>query len=163
MSQILCLVILHWQKERSYGSRHVRLRKQQNIQLKMHLGFVKPDIGKKTSLQIGSAKAGYLPWVPSFHHVTDSRPFQLSSFMYCSLPGSSVHGIFQAKILEWLPFPAPGDLPYPGIEPSSLASPALADRLFKTSTTWEAPNCHETGSWMSLIDHLQLFWSLTWL
>ena len=23
--------------------------------------------------------------------------------MYCSLPGSSVHGIFQARILEWVP------------------------------------------------------------
>ena len=31
----------------------------------------------------------------------------------CSLPGSSVRGICQARILE-LPFPAPGDLPDPG-------------------------------------------------
>ena len=41
----------------------------------------------------------------------------------CSTPGSSVHGISQARILEWLPFPSPGDLPDPGIEPRS---PALA-------------------------------------
>ena len=35
----------------------------------------------------------------------------------CSLPGSSVHGIFQARILEsGLLFPSPGDLPHPGIE-----------------------------------------------
>ena len=27
-------------------------------------------------------------------------------------------------ILEWVPFPTPGDLPNPGIEPMSLASPA---------------------------------------
>ena len=27
--------------------------------------------------------------------------------MDCSPPGSSVHGIFQARILEWLPFPTP--------------------------------------------------------
>ena len=27
--------------------------------------------------------------------------------MDCSLPGSSVHGISQARILEWLPFPSP--------------------------------------------------------
>ena len=33
---------------------------------------------------------------------------------YCPL-GSSVHGILQARILEWLPFPSPGDLPNPGI------------------------------------------------
>ena len=28
-----------------------------------------------------------------------------------SLTGSSVHGIFQVGILEWLPFPSSGDLP----------------------------------------------------
>ena len=36
-----------------------------------------------------------------------------------------------------LPFPFPGDLPNPGIEPESLMSPELADGLFTTSTTWE--------------------------
>ena len=33
-----------------------------------------------------------------------------------------------------LPFPSPGDLPDPGIEPTSLTSPAFAGRFFKTST-----------------------------
>ena len=36
-----------------------------------------------------------------------------------SLPGSSVHGILQAGILEWVAIPSPGDLPNPGIEPRS--------------------------------------------
>ena len=36
-----------------------------------------------------------------------------------------------------LPFPAPGDVPDPGIEPASLMSPALAVRFFTTSATWE--------------------------
>ena len=31
-----------------------------------------------------------------------------------------------------LPLPAPGDLPDPGIEPTSLVSPALAGRFFTT-------------------------------
>ena len=45
----------------------------------------------------------------------------------CSPPGSSVHGILQARILNELPFPPPGDLPNPGIE---SGSPALqADSL----------------------------------
>ena len=35
-----------------------------------------------------------------------------------------------------LPFPSPGDLPDPGIQPSSLMSPALAGRFFTTSATW---------------------------
>ena len=39
--------------------------------------------------------------------------------MDCSLPGSSVHGIFQARILEWVAISSPGDLPDPGIEPRS--------------------------------------------
>ena len=37
-----------------------------------------------------------------------------------SPPDSSVHGIFQARILSGLSFPFPGDLPDPGIKPSSL-------------------------------------------
>ena len=52
--------------------------------------------------------------------------------MACSSAGSSVHGIFQARILEWLPFPTPGDLLDPGIKPASLASPALVGRFFTT-------------------------------
>ena len=37
-----------------------------------------------------------------------------------------------------LPFPSPGDLPHPGIKPTSLKSLALAGRFFTTSTTCEA-------------------------
>ena len=55
-----------------------------------------------------------------------------------SLQGSSIHGIFQGRILEWVAISHPGDLPDPGIEPGSLASPALAGRFLTTSTTWEA-------------------------
>ena len=39
----------------------------------------------------------------------------------CSTPGSSVHGILQARIWSGLPFPSPGDLPNPGIKPRSPA------------------------------------------
>ena len=40
--------------------------------------------------------------------------------MDCSPPGSSVHGIFQARIpCSDLPFPSPGNLPDPRIEPGS--------------------------------------------
>ena len=37
------------------------------------------------------------------------------------------------------PFPSPGDLPDPGMEPMSLASPALAGGFLTTSATREAP------------------------
>ena len=38
----------------------------------------------------------------------------------CSPPGSSVHRIFQARIVEWVAHSTPGDLPHPGVEPESL-------------------------------------------
>ena len=61
--------------------------------------------------------------------------------MDCSLPGSSVHGIFQARILEWLPFSTPGDLPDSGIEAVSPVSSALAGRFFTTAPP-EKPKLH---------------------
>ena len=47
-----------------------------------------------------------------------------------SPPGSSVHGTVQARILGGLPSPSPGDLPDPGIKPTSLVSPVLAGGFF---------------------------------
>ena len=49
--------------------------------------------------------------------------------MDCNPPGSSLHGILQARILEWqaripgksTPLPSPAELPDPGIESESLA------------------------------------------
>ena len=48
--------------------------------------------------------------------------------IYCSPPGSSVHGILQARLLEGLPFLPAGDFPDPGIqsESPSLAGDSLA-------------------------------------
>ena len=39
----------------------------------------------------------------------------------CSLPGSSIRGILQARILEWVAISFSRDLPDPGIEPGSPA------------------------------------------
>ena len=50
--------------------------------------------------------------------------------MDCSLPGSSVHGILQARIQDSLPFSPPGDLPNPGIKPVSPRYPALTGGFF---------------------------------
>ena len=41
--------------------------------------------------------------------------------MDCSPPDSSVHRIFQARILEWVAIAPPANLPNPGIKPMSLA------------------------------------------
>ena len=40
-------------------------------------------------------------------------------------------------MLEWVAVPSPGDLPDPGIKPTSLMAPALAGGFFTTSTTRE--------------------------
>ena len=37
----------------------------------------------------------------------------------CDPMDYTVHGILQVRILEWVAFPSPGDLPNPGIEPRS--------------------------------------------
>ena len=71
----------------------------------------------------------------------------------CSPPGSSVQGIFQARILE-LPFPVPGDLPKAGIEPASLGIfqpkdqihiscvPCIGRQILYHCATWEALERH---------------------
>ena len=54
----------------------------------------------------------------------------------CKAPLSM--GFSKQEYQTGLPCPPPGDLPDPGIEPSSLMSPELAGGFFTTSTTWEA-------------------------
>ena len=44
-----------------------------------------------------------------------------------------------------LPWPPSGDLPNPGMEPSSLISSAQANRFFTTRATWEAHQSHCHG------------------
>jgi len=53
----------------------------------------------------------------------------------CSLSGSSVHGILQARILEWIAVLSSRKLPDPGIKSEPFMSPALAGRFFTTSAT----------------------------
>ena len=60
-----------------------------------------------------------LSWVWLFCHPMD-----------CSLPGSSVHGIFQARILEWVAIPFSRGCSRPGIEPGF---PAFRQILYHLS------------------------------
>ena len=57
--------------------------------------------------------------------------------MDCSPPGSSVHGILQARILTWVVMPSSRGSSHPGTEPTSLKPPPLAGGFFTISTTWE--------------------------
>ena len=66
----------------------------------------------------------------------------------CSLPGSFVHGIFQARIMEWATFPSPRHFPTQGSNPH-LLSPGLAGRFFIT----EPPG----KPWIALDRRLRVF------
>ena len=48
-------------------------------------------------------------------------------------------GFSRQEYWSGLPCLPPGDLPDPGIKPTSLKSPALAGEFSTTCATWEAP------------------------
>ena len=47
-------------------------------------------------------------------------------------------GFSRQEYWSELPFPTPGDIPNPRIEPVSLMAPALAGGFVTTSASWEA-------------------------
>ena len=61
----------------------------------------------------------------------------------CSLPDSSVHGIFQQEYWSGLPFPSPGELLDPRIK---LMSPALAGRFFTTEPPGKPQRTYSAGN-----------------
>ena len=85
-------------------------------------------------------KLNFLPFLHRTDAVAESPQSSLNLYnpMDCRLPGSSVHGILQARILEWGIMPFSRDLPDSGIEPTSLTSPALTGGIFITNNTWKA-------------------------
>ena len=79
---------------------------------------------------------------PSPGHLPDPEIESMShilavGFFNAEPPGKPVHGILQARILEWVVISFSRDLPNLGTEHVSLMSPALAGRFFTTSTTLE--------------------------
>ena len=87
-----------------------------------------------------------------------SRP-TLCDFMDYSLPGSSIHGILQARILEWLPHPPPVNLPDQGIE---LKSPALHVDSFPLSHQGSPKTKHTFTIFVVVqsLSHIQLIATL---
>ena len=66
-------------------------------------------------------------------HIYGAKSLQLCLTLFdprdYSPPGSSVHGTFQPRILEWA-FPSPGDLPDPEIKSAALVSPVSRQLLY---------------------------------
>ena len=79
--------------------------------------------------------------------------------MDCSPAGSSVHGIFQARVLEWIAIPFSRGAPDPGLKPASLTPPALVDGIFTTSATWEVAQCKQTLLQLKQITNKDLLYS----
>ena len=86
---------------------------------------------------------GFLRCRQIFYHlkreVAQSCP-TLCNSMDCVLPGLSVRGIFQARVLEsGLPFSSPGDLPDPWIKPRfpTLQADALPHHLKAGDKSWK--------------------------
>ena len=75
--------------------------------------------------------------------------FQASLFM----------GFSKQEYWSGLPCPPLGDLPNPGVEPTSLMSPALVGGFFTTSATWEA---HGTAQLPSIFKCSLHFSNVVW-
>ena len=83
------------------------------------------------------------PGIPKWSEVAQSCP-TLCDPVDCNPPDSSVHGILQARTMGFsrqeywsgLPFPPPGDLPDPGIEPATPASQADAFTSEPPGKSW---------------------------
>ena len=97
--------------------------------------------------------------VKSESEVAQSCP-TLSDPMDCSLRGSSIHGIFQARVLEWgaiaFSLKPPYDPPIPllGIYPEETkierdtCIPLFTAALFTIARTWKQPRCPLTDGWI---------------
>ena len=107
----------------------------------------------------------FLPFASYTSMVSRFSCVQLWDPMNCSPPGSSVHGILQARILEWVAIFFSRGFSWPK-DQTHVLSPALAGGFFTTSTTWEAPHtlvvalyvAGRSDSWRGELLLLSLCW-----
>ena len=97
----------------------------------LHLNKLIKRLNKSNDLKTSQKTKCVLCVLSCFNHVWLCDP------MNCSPPGSSLHGIHQVRILKWVAMLSSRGSSPPGVEPMSLASPALTGGFFTTSTTWE--------------------------
>ena len=94
--------------------------------------------------------------------VAQSGP-SLCDPMDCGPPGFCVHGILQARILEWVASPFSGDFPNPGVEPRS---PALqADSLPSESHLYGGrmeKHSDQLQLQFQFLPVLQMLWEFFW-
>ena len=108
--------------------------------------------------------------VKSEREVAQSSP-TLSDPMDCSLPGSSIHGVFQARVLEWgaiafsrtvwrflkkleIELPCDPAIPLLGIHTEETrikrdtCTPTFIAALFTIPMTWKQPRCPSADKWI---------------
>ena len=87
--------------------------------------------------------------VKSESEVAQSCP-TLSDHMDCSLPGSSVHGIFQAGVMELgaIAFPLLGIYPEESKTEKDTCTPMFIAALFAITRTWKQSRCPWTDEWI---------------
>ena len=73
-----------------------------------------------------------------------------------SLTGSSIHGILQARILEWVAIPSSRDPPDPGIHLVSCIF--FVDRLFTAKPPWKPIYTHMSSYFQTLHFQKEIFW-----
>ena len=88
--------------------------------------FGKLLVARETNLVIRRLELSAPPYLLGCCSVTQICP-TLCDPVGCCLPGSSVRGIFEAGILEWVAVSFSRELPHPGIEPEP---PAVAGGFF---------------------------------
>ena len=71
--------------------------------------------------------------------------------MDCSLPVSSIHGIFQARVLKWVAISFPGASSWPRDCPRVSC---IVSRCFPVWVTWEDGNIEDTSIFYSQSDYL---------
>ena len=122
----------------SMGSRRVRHDWPTEQNWKHHTRWMKPDAKDHIlcdSIYMKKNRQIHV-WVSSYSVMSLCDP------MDCNPPGSSVHGIFQARILKWVAISSSRGSSLPRIESTSLVSSALAGRFFATEPPGKPRQIH---------------------
>ena len=87
----------------------------------VYCSYLTAFFGKRTKMSQLSWKSFSSHLMQKILHVVPDAKGKVSQFCptLCDRMDYTVHGILQARILERVPFPSPGDLPNPGFKPRS--------------------------------------------
>ena len=74
----------------------------------------------------------------------------LSDRMDCSLPGSSIHGIFQARVLEWGAIAFSGMYLEKALIPKATCSPVVHSSTTHNNQDMKQPKYPSTEDWIKM-------------